>query len=201
MKDVRARSARLAIVLAVLFLGALGIRLVDIDQPPAGFPARFYTSAVIARGDYLETPADAPARERRVARITAARQPQIEPRITERPGGDVRLSVRRSEKRIGPPLCTRSPCNTGLFACLRPLAKGLRAPVATQATRQPRNHRPHDRATRPHPPPFRHEIDASGVGLQRTRTLATRPLALELATGVGPFRSASKLSQWIVYGR
>jgi hypothetical protein len=88
--DERVRSAGVGsanslgvLVICALVVGALGIRLIGIDEPPAGLDARFYTSAVIAHGTYVEGHPGASTRADHIAELNKQQQPLIEPRIME----------------------------------------------------------------------------------------------------------------------
>lgn len=78
-----ARHARL-FALAMLFVGALGVRLYRVNDPPLNFHAvRQYHSLLIARGYYVETLTGTPEWKQRVVRISKERRGMWEPHLME----------------------------------------------------------------------------------------------------------------------
>ncbi|MFH1416899.1 MAG: glycosyltransferase family 39 protein [Planctomycetota bacterium] len=73
-----------AAVLLILFVTALLVRLLSLDQPPLDFHgARQYRSALIARAYYYETDADVPEALRRSAIASKEQQGILEPPVME----------------------------------------------------------------------------------------------------------------------
>jgi 4-amino-4-deoxy-L-arabinose transferase-like glycosyltransferase len=72
----------LTVLLAILFLGGLGIRLYDLTDPPLG--TRPLRSAVIARGMYYQNLNSAPEWQRQVAVSQWKEEGVIEPQLLER---------------------------------------------------------------------------------------------------------------------
>ena len=75
---------RIALLLVVLFLLALGIRLYQIDGAPLDFhAARQYRSLIIARQLFYDTLPSLPDWQRQVAAVSAEKQGMLEPPIME----------------------------------------------------------------------------------------------------------------------
>ena len=74
------------VILIVLFIGALGLRLYGITDPPTEFhPMRQARAAIIARDMYFTAvPSAAPDWERQIAAESASKEELLEPRIIER---------------------------------------------------------------------------------------------------------------------
>ena len=75
---------RQLLVVAFLFIAALGIRLYHIDKPPLDFHAtRQYRSLIIARGYYYERLSIIPEWKKQVASVNKQRQGVLEPPVME----------------------------------------------------------------------------------------------------------------------
>jgi hypothetical protein len=72
------------LVVAFLFIAALGLRLYHLNEPPLNFHAvRQYHSLLIARGYYIETLQGIPEWKKQIARISKERRGMWEPHIME----------------------------------------------------------------------------------------------------------------------
>jgi hypothetical protein len=76
------RPALLTTVLVLMFLSGLAVRLVGLDRPGM-LVDRDFTSAMFARSFYYEGRDDVPEWRRQIAQEMLARQPALEPPVTE----------------------------------------------------------------------------------------------------------------------
>jgi Dolichyl-phosphate-mannose-protein mannosyltransferase len=72
------------LVLAFLFMAAVGVRMLHVNEPPLNFHAtRQYRSLLITRGYYYERLSSAPEWKKQIARINQQRQGILEPPVME----------------------------------------------------------------------------------------------------------------------
>lgn len=100
-RDVFASRPRfLRATLLVMFAAAIGIRLVQLDAPGV-LVDRDYTSAMFARAWFFEHRADVPEWRREMAATLAAKQPVLEPPVTEWLASLLYRVVGREDMRLG----------------------------------------------------------------------------------------------------
>lgn len=81
---VRFSSATKLLIIALLFITALGIRLYHVNEPPLDFHAtRQYRSLIIARGYFFDSSDAVPEWQKQVARVSQQKQGMLEPPIME----------------------------------------------------------------------------------------------------------------------
>ncbi|HSJ64598.1 MAG TPA: glycosyltransferase family 39 protein [Gemmatimonadaceae bacterium] len=94
------RPRTLLVVLVVMFAVAAGVRLMRLDAPGV-LVDRDYTSAMLARAYYLEGRSDVPQWRREMASELAARQPILEPPVTEWMASILYRIAGREDMRLG----------------------------------------------------------------------------------------------------
>jgi hypothetical protein len=94
------RPRALLVVLVVMFVVAAGVRLMRLDAPGV-LVDREYTSAMFARAYYLEGRSDVPDWRREMASALVARQPILEPPVTEWMASVLYRIAGREDMRLG----------------------------------------------------------------------------------------------------
>lgn len=97
---LESRPRALQIVLVVMFMAAVGVRLMRLDAPGV-LVDRDYTSAMFARAYYLEGRSDVPPWRRAIASELVARQPVLEPPVTEWMASVLYRIAGREDMRLG----------------------------------------------------------------------------------------------------